>query len=204
MSVVVLLLVLFSSCSDSEDGSIDQAYLESEAYRSFEHQVEREREKSIRQHKNFIAFVRKKLEQGKSLKITLPATIDEKQIQALTDSNIIGRSSVQQLLGFEQIYYPIGTAKSHSLGYHFFMTCKVANYKDCLVWFASTKADSLVQVQMLTSYKKTLTYSIVPKINVTASKIGIEMNSSVKYPIRTVDRYTLQYQINTSGELFRL
>ncbi|MBN2732166.1 MAG: hypothetical protein JXR26_07050, partial [Balneolaceae bacterium] len=194
----MLLFTFFSSCSDKRSPSVDQAYLESKTYRSFEDQIRQEREQSIQQHKEFIAFVRQKLEENEDGGMSLPATINEKQIQALADSNTIGRSLVKRLLGFEQVYHPIGTVKHNVLEYHFFMTCKVANYKDCLIWFASTKAGNLVQLQMLTTYKKTFTYSIVPQINVTASKISIEMNSSVKYPMRIVDRYTLQYHISAS------
>lgn len=196
--------MFFSSCSDKRRQSVDQVYLESKTYRSFEDQIRQEREQSIQQHKEFIAFVRQKLEENEAGEMALPASINEKQIKTIADSNIVGRSSVKRLLGFEQVYHPIGTVKNNALEYHFFMTCKVANYKNCLIWFASTKADNLVQVQMLTTYKKTFTYSIAPQINVTASKISIEINSSVKYPMRIVDRYTLQYHINASGELSRL
>ena len=203
--MVVLAGCMQEDQSSIRKGTVDQKYLQSEDYQSFTKQTRRERERTIQRQKNLVTFVHKQLatDAGDGTELKLPAIIDEELIKASYRADPVQRTSLTTLLGLKQIYHPLANIKLEDLGYYFFMTCKVRSYKDCLIWFASMKERKLVQIEMITTYTQTLSYSEVPKIDVSRSGIAIEVNKNTKYPLSTVDSYTLKYNLRGDGKIVR-
>ena len=183
---------------------IDRQYLDSQSYQTFQESWQNEQEQSTRLRKNFIDFVQKKVVVDNSSEArSLPIEITPKDIQSVIDQEPIPRSAVTSILGYSQIFYPLETIAGNDVRYHLFLTCKVASYKDCLIWFASTQNSELVQVKMISTYKKTLSYQAVPNIQFDSSTISIDIHRSVDYPLEVLTSHNHQFKLTGDGRVFR-
>lgn len=201
-AIILMLLMLFCACACDRSSVIDQDYLESTSYRSFKEKASREKDNTARERKEFIRFVKQQdCRCSKPQNSSGPLTVDTEDIIEALKKEPVENASMTSLFGQDQIYYYLSGVTSGSSCQSFFLTCKVGNYKSCLIWYATTQAGNLKQLHMLAAFKKTHTYKIVPQIRMESNQIIVEMQRSSIYPLQILSSNQVRYIKRPNGTI---
>ncbi len=104
-------------------------------------------------------------------------------------------------MGDRQRFFYLATARENSLGYHFFLLCKVSAYKNCAIGLAIMESGKMVDLRLLAPYKRMLTYDEISTLKITPQEINIEIRSTVRYPIKQENDYGQRYVISAEGTI---
>lgn len=204
---LIILLLLFYACDSGQyfgrqQAVVDRDYLNSSAYKNFEDKASEERAKASWQRQKFIRYIKRQPCIGAGKQATsLPLSIGSDDISTVLEEKPAPSSSMTALFGSDQIYYLLAGISAGSSCQSFFLTCKIANYKSCLIWYTAKRHGELKQLQMVTAYKKTHTYTVEPEIRMDRDQIIIDVRKSTIYPLQTLSRHQIRYIKKADGTI---
>lgn len=203
---MVLLALLSCEAGDKtavREGTIDGNYLASGSFQRFQQRNKAEQEVAKMRENRFANRMEQLLQQPGGVVLKPSAVIDEALLSRQARQRQEAPPVVTSLLGVRQIVHRLGHLQAGPFRYHFFLTCKVAAYDDCLVWLAVLEQQQMVSMRMITPYNKALSYKEIPRIVIDPPRIDVEVRRQVEYPLTQLGSYRLHYRVDPEGVIFR-
>jgi hypothetical protein len=199
---IALPLILFSCSKFDVDEAVDQRYLDTPAYQRFRETSRSETLQSIREKKQLEAFVKRAVKQrGSADSRSIPFVINAAYIDRLLKNEEKETALTTTFSGGRQRIYYLAKAGDNSLGYHFFLLCKVSAYKNCAIGLATMDSGRTVDLDLIAPFKRMLTYDEVPTLKITPQEINIEITTQLRYPIEQQNVYGRRYVISAKGTI---
>ena len=199
--IFLIGLIFFSlSCGKKKDTVIiDQSYIESAEYKSFQQRYKQEHTFYISDQKAVAKLIHRLVKNDSAQSFTLPFTIDTENVRTIVEKK---DGAQLPMLNIEHSYYALGKFSADRITVHLFLLCKKATYDHCRIWMATKKDESVMDAKPIVEFKKNVSANIQSKVSVySLNKISVETRRTIFYPIEQQNKNEFGYQISADGQI---
>ncbi len=194
------------SCTSEEEPSpvketVDQSYLDSEAYQQFKEQTTQEQTRSPNQNSELETFIRNRITINAGQALNLPAEIDAEMVESILQKYRKNPPALVEAFGGRKRYYPIAKINRSSLNYDIFMLCEVAAYENCLLMLATSREGRVSDMETIGVFNRSLSYRADSRIKITETRVKAEMTKTVLNPFEQTNTVSEAYQISDMGKI---